>query len=257
MGDTWQPPLLWRILLAVATFVVPLFCRFRVVDDTPESLRGAAVIFASNHIGTFDPIAVTAACRRRGIAPRILATGGLFRTPVVGAVLRRCGHIQVNRAEASAVQALNNAVSAVRGGASVLGYPEGRIGLDPGMWPERARTGMARLALRTGAAVVPVSQWGSHEVIPYDGPGAMVARLISSLWRRPVVTVRFGAPVDLSGLVSDVPGDAQRASTRIMGAITDGLRPLRAAEPRLPRYVDPTRPVSTARTFRSAATQAR
>ena len=52
----------------------------------------------------------------------------------------------------------------------VLVYPEGRIGLDPGMWPERGKTGTARLALASGAPVVPVAQWGAHEVLPYGAP---------------------------------------------------------------------------------------
>jgi hypothetical protein len=39
-----------------------------------------------------------------------------------------------------------------------------------------------------------------------------------------------------------------RATERIMSAITETLEPLRVDEPRLPRHVDRTRPVSTART---------
>ena len=79
-------------------------------------------------------------------------------------------------------------------------YPEGRVGLDPAMWPERPKTGLARLALATGAPVVPVATWGAHEVIAYHGRGAMIRTLLSSIWRRPTVRVHFGAPVDLSDL---------------------------------------------------------
>jgi 1-acyl-sn-glycerol-3-phosphate acyltransferase len=168
---------------------------------------------------------------------------------VVGKVLRDCGHLQVDRGRANVIEALDTAVAAVAEGSVVAGYPEGRITLDPAMWPERARTGMARLALLTGAPVVPVSMWGAHEVMTWDGFGAMTWRLLVSIVRRPVVHVRFGVPVDLSDLCAEVPRHAQQASTRIMAAITDGLLPLRAAEPGLPRYVDPTRPVSAARTF--------
>jgi hypothetical protein len=39
-----------------------------------------------------------------------------------------------------------------------------------------------------------------------------------------------------------------RATERIMVAVSDALEPLRHEEQRLPRYVDPTRPLSTART---------
>lgn len=254
---TWRPPFVWRVLLLLAAVLVPLVCRLRVVNEIPDTLRGRPLILACNHIGTFDPIALTAACRRLGLAPRILATGGLFRTPVVGAVLRRCGHIRVNRSESSAVDALGSALSAVREGSVVAGYPEGRITLHPGMWPERARSGLARLALASEVPVIPVSQWGAHEVMVWHGWLLMMLRLAVSSWRRPVVWVRFGGPVDLSGLDTGVPRHTVSAASRIMAAVTEGLRPLRAAEPSLPRYVDPTRPVSTARGFVAAQEDSR
>src|SRR6266540_3847682 len=137
----------------------------------------------------------------------------------------------------------------------VAAYPEGRISLDPGVWPERGKTGVARLALTTGTPVVPVSQWGAHEVLAWDGTGAMARTALRSVLRRPVVRVHFGAPVDLADLGAGVHGDAQLATERIMGAITEGLRPLRASEPRLPRFVDPTRPVSVARSRTSEPTK--
>jgi hypothetical protein len=62
--------------------------------------------------------------------------------------------------------------------------------------------------------------------------------------------VHFGAPVDLSGLTADVPGHAQRATERIIEALTVTLAPLRPDEPDRPRHVDPTRPTSTDRLHR-------
>ena len=38
------------------------------------------------------------------------------------------------------------AAAALKANSIVMVYPEGRIGLDPGLWPERAKTGLARLA---------------------------------------------------------------------------------------------------------------
>ena len=247
-AEGWRTPVLWRVLLWLARRVIPLFCRLRVTGEIPQELRGRPFILASNHIGMFDPIALTAACARLSLAPRILATGGLFRARLVGAVMRRCGHVRVDRKHANVAEALAVAVAAVREGAPVAGYPEGGVTLDPGLWPEKGRTGLARLALATGVPVVPVSQWGAHEVMTWEQYGAMAGRLIGSLWRRPVVKIHFGPPVDLDGLTSGTPGHALRATERIMEAITQGLVPFRADEPLLPRYIDPTRPVSTSRT---------
>jgi 1-acyl-sn-glycerol-3-phosphate acyltransferase len=243
-------PLLWRALLAAARGVTTAVCRLQVTGDVAEELRSTPLVVASNHIGPFDPIVLVSALSRRGLAPRILATAGLFRVPVVGAVLRGCGHIPVNRRAASAADALHEAQAALANGGTIVMYPEGRITVDPGLWPERGKTGLARLALHTGATVVPVAQWGAHEVLAYGGWLAMLETLLRSLRRRPTVRVNIGEPVDLSGLTLDTPGAAHRATERIMDAITAALVPLRRSEPGLPRFIDSTRPVSSARSRR-------
>ena len=247
----WRAPLLWRFVQAVARAVVPLVCRLRVTGDVPVGTRDGPLILAGNHIGTFDPIALTAASRVRRISPRMMATGGLFRAPVVGRLMRAAGHIPVDRGRETVASAVPNAAEALEIGSVVFIYPEGRIGLDPAMWPERAKTGLARLALATGVPVLPVATWGTHEVIAYHGRGAMIRTLIRCLWRRPLVRVHFGSPVDLSDLREGRVGDAQRATDRIIDALTAELLPLRRDELRLPRHVDPTRPVSSARLHRS------
>jgi 1-acyl-sn-glycerol-3-phosphate acyltransferase len=240
------------LLLVVARVVVMPVARLRVTGEVPAVLRDGPVIFAVNHIGPFDPVAVSAACRVARLAPRLMATGGLFRAPVVGSVMRAAGHIRINRRQADVGDAVDVVADAVAVGSHVLGYPEGRITLDPGMWPERGKTGLARIALRSGAPVVPVAQWGAHEVAAWGGFGPTMRTLGRSLLRRPVVRVHFGAPVDLSDLDVAAPGAAQRATDRIMDAITAELVRLRVAEPRLPQYVDPVRPLSTQRRHRPA-----
>jgi 1-acyl-sn-glycerol-3-phosphate acyltransferase len=249
--DRWRAPRFWRFVQFVALLVVPIFCRLRVTGDVPEANRNGPLILAGNHIGTFDPICFTAASARRGVAPRVMATGGLFRAPIVGRLMVAAGHIPVDRGSQTVTRAVPDATSALRAGSVVFIYPEGRIGLDPAMWPERAKTGLARLALTTGAPVVPVATWGSHEVLAYNGRGAMLRTLARSIWHRPIVRVHFGPVVDLSGLREGEVGHAQQASNRIIEAITAALAPLRRDEPRLPRYRDPTKPVSAARLHRS------
>jgi 1-acyl-sn-glycerol-3-phosphate acyltransferase len=87
--------------------------------------------------------------------------------------------------------------------------------------------------------------------VPYASPrGGMLFGLARAVWRRPAIRVGFGAPVDLSGLTPGVPGAAQKATDRIVDAITDTLKPLRAGEPDSPRHVDPSRPVDRTRRHR-------
>jgi 1-acyl-sn-glycerol-3-phosphate acyltransferase len=214
----------------------------------PADLPSGPLILAANHIGSFDPFVLSAACAKRRMAPRIMATGGLFRAPVVGALMRACGHIRVDRRQATVTDALGAAETALAERSVVLAYPEGRITLDPGAWPERGKTGLARLAVATGATIVPVAQWGAHLVLPWGAPRRSAGRVLWAMLHRPVVRVHFGAPFTLDG---DQSARSIRAATdRIMDEIVATLRPLRADEPRLPAWIDPARPVSSARTHR-------
>jgi 1-acyl-sn-glycerol-3-phosphate acyltransferase len=247
VAKRWRTPAWGRFGLKLSRVIAPLGCRLRVSTSMPYELTRGPLILAGNHISNWDPIVQTLACEQMRIAPRFLATGGLFDAPVAGAFMRAAGHIRVNRGHETVVNAVDEAAEALLAGSTIFIYPEGRIGLDPGLWPEKARTGLARLALATGAPVVPVAIWGTHEVIAYHGWPTMIDTFLTSVVRRPVVRVHFGAPVDLSDLSLGAVGHAQRGSDRIMAAITAELALLRKDEPRLPRYEDPTRPLSLAR----------
>jgi 1-acyl-sn-glycerol-3-phosphate acyltransferase len=252
----WRAPPLWRALQLLARLVTAMLARLEVTGDVPDALRHGPLILAGNHIGPYDPIALAAATRMIGVSPRIMATGGLFRAPIIGAAMRACGHIRVNRTristdEATAAAALDEATAALAAGSVVAGYPEGRITHDPGLWPERGRSGMARLALATRATVIPVTQWGSHELLPYSAPGGMWPALWHALRRRPVVRVHFGQPIDLSDLSADTRGDVQRATGRIIAALRADLATLRPGEPDRPQRTDPTRPADARRTSRT------
>jgi 1-acyl-sn-glycerol-3-phosphate acyltransferase len=246
-------PLLWRALLAVDRAVVGVAGRLEVTGDIPASLRGRPLLLASNHIGNLDPLVLMAACRRIHVAPRFMLAGGLLDAPVLGPLLRKSGHLRVDRRAANVGEAMHRSVEALqRGGDPIAVYPEGRISLDPGLWPERGKTGVARIALSSGAVVVPVSQWGAHEAMYWGnlhptGLGDFLPYLTSwwhSIRTRPALKVHFGSPVDLTDLSDGKPGDARRAHERIMRAITAGLVPLRADEPDVPKFHDPTRPTT-------------
>lgn len=250
-----RAPFMWRFMLALSRIVVFPLCRLRVSGDVPAALRHGPLILAANHVSPFDPIVMTAACHKARIAPRILATGGLFDAPVAGAAMRKAGHIRVDRNTTRVADALPAAARALKDGALVLVYPEGRIGLDPWMWPERGKTGVARMAALTGAPVLPVAQWGAHAVLPYETPKHLLRSVVKAVLRRPVVHVRFGEPVDLSSVTGTAGAQAMQATRRIMDGIHDTLTLLRPDEPELPHFIDETRAhdVSRVRPRRTAA----
>ncbi|BCJ49200.1 1-acyl-sn-glycerol-3-phosphate acyltransferase [Actinoplanes sp. NBRC 14428] len=247
MDASWRVPRVWRVLLRFSRVLVPLICRLRISGEVPAELRRGPLILAANHVSPVDPILMTAACSIAGVAPRFMATGGLFDAPIAGWAMRASGHLRVDRYTARAAEALPTAAEALKAGSVVLVYPEGRIGLDPWMWPERGKTGVARMAAMSGAPVIPVAQWGSHAVLPYASPTDIVRSVLRAMWRRPVVQIRFGEPVDLSGLTGTAGAQAMRATDRIVQAIADTLVPLREDEPELPHFVDTTRPADMSR----------
>ncbi|MEU7905486.1 lysophospholipid acyltransferase family protein [Actinoplanes sp. NPDC049118] len=247
MDASWRVPWVWRAMLRFSRVLVPVICRLRVSGEVPDALRHGPLILAANHVSPVDPVVMTAACSIAGIAPRFMATGGLFDAPVAGWAMRAAGHLRVDRHTTQVTQALPDAAAALRAGSVVLVYPEGRIGLDPWMWPERGKTGVARMAAMSGAPVIPVAQWNTHQVLPYAAPVGIVGSVLRAIRHRPVVHVRFGEPVDLSGLSGTSGAQAMRATDRIVEGIARTLEPLRVDEPQLPRYVDRTRPVEMSR----------
>ncbi len=245
------PPLVWRFGMALGRGITRLLSKLEVSGDARyETSHG--LILAVNHIGNFDPIAITAACSLRGLAPRFMAQEELFTVPVVGAFMRACGHIRVDRDKPTVTNSLTEAEAALRDGAAVVVYPEGRIGRDPQLWPERGKTGTGRLAFATGAALIPVAIWGSHEVLPYTAPKGMWPFLWRNVRRRPVVKVHFGRPVSTEGIDVSRPGGAQKLTDRLLDAIVAELAPLRAEEPSWPRFMDPTKVSETRRVHKRA-----
>ncbi|GAB2958343.1 1-acyl-sn-glycerol-3-phosphate acyltransferase [Amycolatopsis acidiphila] len=246
-----RPPAIWRTMSTLDSGLVHLVGRLRVSGGIPAELRGKPLLMAPNHIGVFDAFVLIAACRQIGIAPRFLLAGGLLDAPVLGPALRASGHLRVDRGKAGAVEQFADAVAAMRTTTSpIIVYPEGRISRDPGLWPERGKTGAARLALAAGVPVIPISQWGAHEAVYWGtekvtGPMDLlpIARSgFTAPLRRPTFKVHFGTPVDLSEIDPARPGAGMRAHAKIMQAITAGLVPLRAGELDRPRFHDPTRP---------------
>ena len=106
-------------------------------------------IIAANHPSTTDPFFVAAMLRQQSF---ILIKDVLFQVPVFGRYLRSSGHIPVQVGNGQA--ALDEALTRLSEGRTVMIFPEGILSPENGYHP--ARSGVARLALISGAPVVPV-----------------------------------------------------------------------------------------------------
>lgn len=191
--------------------------------------REGGVILAANHISHADPIALADfIVYGTGRIARFLAKSTLFRgKPLVSQVMRGAGQIPVHRHTADASLALRDAVAALQQGQCVAIYPEGTVSRDPDKWPMLAKTGVARLALLSGAPVIPIAQWGAHEILDsYRTKGL-------HLLPRHTMRITAGPPVDLSAYAGkDLTADVLRAATDdIMWAVTRLLAELRGGTP--------------------------
>ncbi len=181
--------------LAVVLVKPPLLLftrrRWRGFENVPKQ---GGVILAVNHISYVDPLCVGDAIMfSTGRVPRFLAKATLFEgNGLMGRTARGSGQIRVHRHTADASLALKDAVEALAAGELVLIYPEGTVTRDPDKWPMVAKTGVARLALLSGAPVIPLAQWGAQEI--HDSYRTKGLHLLP----RHTVTVVAGPPVDLS-----------------------------------------------------------
>jgi 1-acyl-sn-glycerol-3-phosphate acyltransferase len=240
----------WTFMLRWFGWLPSVFGRIQLSGDIPPELRDGPLLLAVNHIGDFDAFVIGVALHRAGVQPRFLVKSGVLDTPVFVPLLERSGGIRVERDTDLATHALRVTEVALAHGGHVVTYPEGRIGLTPDGWPERGRTGLARMSLAADVPVLPVSQWGAHEVLQYRTDWGKVRTLISAILRQPALQVRIGPPVFFEDLQPGRIGDAHRARTRIAAALTRGLAPLRAGEPAdRVAFPDETRPTTAVAAF--------
>jgi 1-acyl-sn-glycerol-3-phosphate acyltransferase len=211
----------YRLAVMVIKPSLWLFVRRRWSGQEHIPATGG-VIVATNHVSHVDPFTFAHFVYDAGRVPRFLVKSELFGVFFIGRVLRGARQVPVRRNTATAAQALDLAVAALREGECVAIYPEGTLTRDPDLWPMSGRTGVARLALDAGVPVIPVAHWGEADILyPYSG------RL--RLLPRKRVQVVAGPPVDLSPYVGrQQSADVLRQATDdIMTAVADMMAELR------------------------------
>jgi 1-acyl-sn-glycerol-3-phosphate acyltransferase len=183
-------------------------------------------ILVVNHISYMDPLVFTHFIFDNGRAPRYLGKESIFRIPFVGRVLRGAGQIPVHRETESAREALLKAVAALKAGEVIGIYPEATITRDPNLWPMTGKTGAARLALMSGAPVIPCAQWGAQRLLP---PYSKRFHLFPPK----LVHVHAGPAIDLSQWLgkSDDQDSLTEVTIKMMSTITSMLAQIRQETP--------------------------
>lgn len=205
----------WRIGVPLAVGLERLLFRVRVSGIHRVPVAGPAIL-AFNHVSVLDGpcLAIETAWRRRRVT-RFLVAAEMFRHPVNGWFLRTYRQIPIRRGARDA-RALDDALATIRRGALAAIAPEGAVNPAPGEL-QRVRTGVARLALPTGAPVIPVGIWGTHRRWPKAGPR----------WGRPLrprLGISFGDAIEPVGEVvrqDDVDAFADAVRRRLEEQLAD------------------------------------
>lgn len=152
--------MLLRLLKAIGRplFRVLFSVEYHGLEHVPE--RGP-VIIAGNHPSYLDPVLVLLPLKRQ---IRFMAWDALFRVPLLGQLIRAFGAFPVEIRKGKGESAFQEAVSVLKAGEALGIFPEGQRS-EAGPMGE-LRTGVARLAIETGAPIVPVTIGGAYRAWP-------------------------------------------------------------------------------------------
>lgn len=202
--------------------VVPWMQWFRWNIEGLDNLpKEGPVILAFNHISFLDPFAAAYAVHLAGRRPRFLGKAELFHDKRIAWILKGAKQIPVHRGTATAPMALDQALAALSDGQVIVIFPEGTITSDPDLHPMAPKTGLARLALASGAPVLPAALWGTANIWPKG---------FAKRWWPPKqdILVRIGEPIKLEGDRAS-PEDWKRCGDLVMDRVAQLVASLRPA----------------------------
>ncbi|WP_225409531.1 lysophospholipid acyltransferase family protein [Stigmatella hybrida] len=209
---------------------------WRVTLQSVDMIPAGGAILVANHSGAlpFDGLVATQAILRERPElrePRWLVEDQIFHAPVLGTIFNRLGAVRA---------CPENALRLLDEQRPVLVFPEGYQGMSK-PFAQRyqlkrfGRGGFVKLALRTGAPIIPVAIVGSEETSPLLGRipagflGVPYLPLTGPLPLPAKWTLRFGEPISMEGLSQDAANDlaeVQRLTERTRESIQGMLQAL-------------------------------
>lgn len=175
-------------------FLLVLGLKIEGLHNLPKT---GPVIIAANHVSNWDPIMVGVALPR---PVHFMAKAELFHNRLLGAVLRGLNAFPVQRGSADR-NAIRQALQMLQDGEALGIFPEGarrKVVAQTSIQP-----GVAMLALKSGAVIVPVAVSGTERCFPCG-------------WFRPL-RVRIGKPLDLAEY------RREKYSSALLGTISEDI----------------------------------
>jgi 1-acyl-sn-glycerol-3-phosphate acyltransferase len=174
--------ILIRALHAIDILYSRIFHNLTVIAPPPLPRHGPAILVC-NHISSLDPVLLQAACTRRVVT--WMMAKEYMDLPVLGRVFRILGVIPVERSGRD-TGPLRAALRDLGRGRVVGIFPEGSISIDGNL--QKFQTGVALMAIKTGAPVYPAYQDGNHRN----------AKMLHAFVRPARITMAFGPPVEFN-----------------------------------------------------------
>lgn len=144
---TWLNPL-WRVS----------------VHGRDRIARGATYVIVANHLSLLDVLVMFRLFTHYTWVSKVEN----FRVPLIGWNMSLNGYVKLKRGDrASIVRMLDTCERELRGGTSVMIFPEGTRSRDGQLQP--FKTGAFDLALRTGLPLLPVVVRGTGDALPRRG----------------------------------------------------------------------------------------
>jgi 1-acyl-sn-glycerol-3-phosphate acyltransferase len=164
--------------------------RVRLEGDASGIPRTGPVILAANHISNADPV-IVGSWLTPLLGRRIhwLGKKEMFDWPIVGWMARNGGVVPVDRSGAD-VEAFRIAQRVLNAGQVLMVFPEGTR--SPTAELQTPKDGLAMLALRTNATIVPIGVSNTDKVWPKGRP---IPRLGGH------ATMRIGEPFKVGDLL--------------------------------------------------------
>ncbi|HJP74227.1 MAG TPA: lysophospholipid acyltransferase family protein [Pseudonocardiaceae bacterium] len=206
--------MLYTVSRAIVGSATNIVCRPTIegLENVPKT---GAVILASNHLSVVDSFLIPVYAGRpvAFLAKSEYFEGRKLRQRAVGRFMGAFGAVPVKRgAGRASIAALDTLTDLLMAGKAIGIHPEGTRSLDGRL--HRGHTGVAQLALSTGAPVVPLGLIGTENVLPVGAkmpkPGAKF-------------TMRFGEPLDFTRYdgLADSPAIRRSVTDEIMYAILE------------------------------------
>lgn len=186
---------------------------FRLDVHYHEALPAGAKIIAPNHPTTTDPFLLLSLTQEH---ISILIERKIFQVPFWGKIMLKGGQIPVDKQNGRV--AFEAGLSRLKAGEAIAVYPEGHVSPHEGGFCE-PKTGVVRLALMTGAPIIPIGIYVDRSLIRIVDTKIKDNEEVATWYFKGPYAMTVGSPILLDGNIEDREY-VREASRQLMQRIT-------------------------------------